>query len=40
MPGYQWIMPMVTQAGICKAEELDAMRQGGLERVNGEEIDI
>jgi hypothetical protein len=29
MPGYQWIMPRVTQAEICKAEELDAMIQGG-----------
>lgn len=28
MPEYQWIMPRVIQAGICKAEELDVMMQG------------
>jgi len=33
MPGYQWIMPRVTQAGICKAEELDDMMVG---RAKGE----
>jgi hypothetical protein len=32
MPEYKWIMPRVTQAGICKAEELDDMMVGRARR--------